>query len=279
MTDHGPIRVREYGNAGRTVLVLHGGPGAPGVMAPVARGLADRFRVVEPFQRGSGLEPLTVAQHIDDLDQLIAARSEAGRPALVGSSWGAMLALAYAARHPESSRALVLIGCGTFDRTARGRMETILRERMGTDLRRAIGRLHTTEPDPNERLRLTGQLLLPAYSCDPLTDDMELAACDARAHAETWNDMVRLQDAGVYPAAFAAIKQPVLMLHGRDDPHPGDMIRDGLLPYLPQLEYQAWERCGHYPWLERAVRDDFFTSLRAWLDGRWSAQSTGPASA
>ena len=270
MTGGYPIRVREYGPPGRTVFVLHGGPAAPGVMAPVARELADRFHVVEPFQRGAGATPLTVEQHVADLEQLIAERLDAGRPALVGSSWGAMLALAYAARHPDRSRALVLVGCGTFDRVARARMQAILRERMGVDLRRAIGRLDATEPDPNERLRLTGQLLLPAYSYDPLTTDMELAACDARAHAETWNDMVRLQDAGVYPAAFKAIQQPVLMLHGQDDPHPGDMIRDGLLPHLPQLEYRAWERCGHYPWLERAVRDDFFALLRAWLERQWS---------
>ena len=55
------------------------------------------------------------------------------------------------------------------------------------------------------------------------------------------------------------------MLHGAADPHPGLMIRASLEPYLPQLEYHEWERCGHYPWLERAVRDEFFSVLRAWL--------------
>jgi hypothetical protein len=36
--------------------------------------------------------------------------------------------------------------------------------------------------------------------------------------------MIRLQDHGVYPAAFSAIRSPVLMLHGAVDPHPGRMI-------------------------------------------------------
>jgi len=58
------IRARSYGTAGPLVIVLHGGPGAPGYMAPVARGLADSFRIVEPFQRGSGGEPLSVARHM-----------------------------------------------------------------------------------------------------------------------------------------------------------------------------------------------------------------------
>jgi hypothetical protein len=55
------------------------------------------------------------------------------------------------------------------------------------------------------------------------------------------------------------------MLHGAHDPHPGKMIRDSLLPYIPHLEYHEWEPCGHEPWLERHVREDFFRFLRVWL--------------
>lgn len=35
---------------------------------------------------------------------------------------------------------------------------------------------------------------------------------DTRAHTETWEDVVQLQEAGVYPAAFAAITSPVLTM-------------------------------------------------------------------
>jgi pimeloyl-ACP methyl ester carboxylesterase len=55
------------------------------------------------------------------------------------------------------------------------------------------------------------------------------------------------------------------MLHGAVDPHPGALVRAGLEPYLPQLEYHEWARCGHYPWLEKAVREEFFAVLRQWL--------------
>ena len=55
------------------------------------------------------------------------------------------------------------------------------------------------------------------------------------------------------------------MMHGRDDPHPGPMIRGGLAEVLPQLEYREYERCGHYPWLEVAVRDAFLADLADWI--------------
>lgn len=218
------------------MIVLHGGPGAPGYMAPVARALADEYRVLEPLQRPSGGEPLTVARHVADLDEVV--RAVDGKAALVGSSWGAMLALAWAAAHPDAGAPLCLVGSGTFDLQARARMKQLI------DERKRSGH-HPHNVDAEEEV-----------------DGDEL---DERARRETWDDMVRLQNEGVYPQAFAAIRAPVLMLHGDYDPHPGDMIRDGLKPHLPQLEYQELPRCGHYPWRERGARDEFFARLRRWL--------------
>ena len=264
------MRVREYGTSGPLVVVLHGGPGAPGTAAPVARGLAESFHVLEPLQRLSGDEPLTVARHVADLHELVESCYREARPALVGHSWGAMLALAYAAANPDCVGPMVLIGCGTFDQAARDRMRATLDERMNEELRQRMERLQQEYPDPDQRLRAMGDLMDPLYTYDPICSDPVCShndgeGVDGRGHEETWEDMLRLRDEGVYPAAFAAIDAPVLMLHGAFDPHPGQMIRASLEPYLPHLEYREWERCGHEPWREKAVRDDFFAVLREWL--------------
>ena len=95
--------------------------------------------------------------------------------------------------------------------------------------------------------------------------EITFSKADAKSHTETWADMVRLQETGIYPAAFAAITAPVLMLHGKFDPHPGQLIRASLLPYLAHLDSHEFERCGHYPWLERAAKQEFRTVLRNWL--------------
>jgi pimeloyl-ACP methyl ester carboxylesterase len=267
------MRVREYGTSGPLVVVLHGGPGAPGYLAPVARALGAAFRVLEPYQRSSGGEPLTVARHVADLHELITSRAE--RPALVGHSWGAMLALAYSARHPGNVAALALVGCGTFDRESRERLESIRRERTDDALRRRLERLPDEIPDPDERLRATARLTLGLYSHDLVEEGLEIDSCDARAFRESWQDMLRMQDEGVYPAAFAAIEAPVILLHGAVDPHPGRMIRATLVRHIRHLEYYEWANCGHYPWLEKSVRDEFFDVLRAWLTGRVDGDESG----
>ncbi len=161
----------------------------------------------------------------------------------------------------------MLIGCGTFDKSAREVLEAAVETRLSDSVRLRIERLTAECADPDERLGRIGRLLAPLYSHDLIEPDLKVDLCDARGHRETWADMLRLQECGRYPAAFAAIEAPVLMLHGSADPHPGRLIRDGLAQVLPQLEYCELERCGHYPWLERDSRELFFALLRRFVSG------------
>ena len=163
----GALRIRTYGTSGPVVVVLHGGPAAVGSAAPLARGLAAAFRVLEPWQRGSGGEPLTVARHIADLHGLVESRCAGARPALVGESWGAMLALAYAAVHPASVGPLVLVGCGTFDPVARARMRATLEERMGDELRHRLDHLAQEFPDLGDQMTKRHALTRGLYTYAP----------------------------------------------------------------------------------------------------------------
>ncbi len=147
---------------------------------------------------------------------------------------------------------------------------------MDDALRQQLARLAEEIADPDKRMQACADLLMPLDSYDLISRDQELEACDARAYEETWGDMLRLQAQGVYPEAFSAITSPVVMLHGGADPHPGRMILASLEPFVPQIEYPEWERCGHYPWLERAVRDDFFSLLRGWLGKHLGAAVASP---
>lgn len=269
------ILARSHGRAGPTVVAIHGGPAAAGSAAPVARGLAQWCKVLEPWQRGSGDEPLTVRRHVADLHELIAACCPGQKPALVGMSWGAMLALAYAAEHPDTVGPLVLVGCGTFDPASRRQLRDTLAARTTEDLQRRLAQVEQTCDDPGERMMRQHEIGLSLFNYDPVLPapaEPDSPPFDLQAHVETWNDMLAQQQSGVYPQAFRRIASPVLMLHGDYDPHPGPMIRDSLLPHIPQLEYLELERCGHEPWLERSAREPFFAQLRAWLSPGGAAQ-------
>ena len=257
--------VREYGTGRESVIVLHAGPAAAGDVAPVAKALGGRWHVLEPLQRRSGGRPLTVAVHVKDLDDVIRDRCGDRRPVLVGHSWGAMLALAYGAAHPATAACLVLVGCGTFSPATRAVHEARVKARLTSADRATLAHLEQTERVADRRLAAVGRLMTRVYAHDLDEDTESVAVIDAQGHDETWADMVRLQNAGVYPARFAAIAVPGLMLHGDADPHPGCLIRGELRPSLPQLEYQELQKCGHSPWRERQARRAFFEALEAWI--------------
>lgn len=254
------IEVRTYGDEADVILV-HGGPGAAGYLAPLAGELAKGRGVLEPLQRMSGEEPLTVARHVADLEEVIAAHGERP-PIIVGHSWGAMLALAHASAHPSSVRRLVLVSCGTFDAASRAQLTATRDERMDEATRRRMIDIVRDISDADERFAAFGAVYEQLDSYDLLERDAEPARCDEQGYRESWGDMMRLEREGTHPAAFAAITCPVVMIHGDHDPHPGSLVRDSLSAVIEDLTYHELERCGHYPWRERHARERFLTLLR-----------------
>ena len=99
------------------MLILHGGGCSSADWAEIALGLARRFRVLAPDQRGHGHSQWapTRSYPIDDLvaDAAELLRQVAGGPAaVVGHSMGAVVALVLAARHPELITSVVLVDGG-----------------------------------------------------------------------------------------------------------------------------------------------------------------------
>ena len=111
------LRVKEYGSpAGEPVVYLHGGPG--GGTPPDLPRLFDpgTFRLVAFDQRGCGqsvsedrLRANTTALLVEDVETIRIALG-IDRWAVMGSSYGSLLACLYAARHSVSIRWVLLHG-------------------------------------------------------------------------------------------------------------------------------------------------------------------------
>src|SRR5438309_8045682 len=109
------LYVRERGE-GLPVVVLHGGPDFDRrYLLPDLDRLAAFLRLMYYDQRGRGLsaagvraEDVSMSSEMDDLDAL-RRRLGVETWAVLGHSWGAVLAIEYAVRHPERVSHLVLM--------------------------------------------------------------------------------------------------------------------------------------------------------------------------
>ncbi len=98
-----------------TVILLHGGPGADhSIYEPDFTALTDVAQVIYLDHRGNGRsddgppELWTLAQWADDLVAFCDALGIV-KPVVYGASFGGMVAMAYATRHPEHAGKLVLV--------------------------------------------------------------------------------------------------------------------------------------------------------------------------
>ncbi len=94
--------IRAYGNAPYRVALLHGGPGAPGTLAPLARRLSCFGGMLEHLQTQYDLPSL--------LHNISEELSPFGPVIVAGHSWGAWLGLWTAALFPAQVHRLILIG-------------------------------------------------------------------------------------------------------------------------------------------------------------------------
>jgi proline iminopeptidase len=109
------IAYRVFGTGSRTLLALHGGPGASSrYLDRLAEVVGGDLRLVLYDQLGGGdsdrPDDPALWQIPRFVDEVVTVRTalDLGTVTLYGQSWGGMLALAYTLDHPQSVNALVL---------------------------------------------------------------------------------------------------------------------------------------------------------------------------
>ncbi len=267
------LHVRTAGDPARpTVIVLHGGPGNDSrYLLPLAA-LADEYHVVFYDQRGSGLservsdDRLRLEGFYEELDGIV-DRYGGGRPvALVGHSWGAMLASGYAGRHPDKVSALVLAEPGMLtSETAELLMAATNHMRppwslqvLGVGASAWLRSLHVSGPDPDARRdRLMDSIMRADIDGHPIAGyfcnrDLSTARMDgwrfgARA-ATALLGQARGQDGKLHVDFVRGVerfRRKVLFLAGSCDSILGERMQRRHIRYFPSARLVIVEGAGH----------------------------------
>ncbi len=254
--------LRMYGKAPFSVAVIHGGPGAGGEMAPVAKELASGRGILEPLQTGKSLE-----EQVAELKNVL--KEYADIPAtLVGYSWGAWLSFIVGAHHPGLVKKLILIACGAFDdKSGIGTHERRI-ERMNERDCVEFARLTAILADPgtinkDAALGRLGELVSKADAYDPIetVGDGRSIKPSAEIFQRVWNDAAKLRKTGQLLELANHVKCPVVAIHGDFDPHPADGVEQPLSKAIKDFRFILLKNCGHKPWIEKKAKDKFFEVL------------------
>jgi len=261
-TDRDMGNLRTYGNGPFTVAVIHGGPGAPGEMAPVARELSSARGVLEPLQTATTLEG-----QVKELHTVL--KENRGLPVtLIGWSWGAWLSFILAARHPSSLTKLILIGSGAYQEKYASAITGTRLNRLSEEERIEALSLMETLNDPatgdkNRLMAQLGKLISKADSYDPLPYADEVLECQYDVYQSVWKEADELRSSGQLLKLGEKIQCPVVAIHGDYDPHLFRGVKDPLSRVIRDFRFILLENCGHQPWIERAARDKFFEILKS----------------
>jgi pimeloyl-ACP methyl ester carboxylesterase len=253
--------LRKYGNEPFKVAVIHGGPGAPGEMAPVARELSSIKGILEPLQTAT-----TVEGQVKELKAVLEKNAEFP-VTLIGFSWGALLSLIFAARYPSFVKKLILVGSAPYEEKYASKIMETRMSRLGEKERNEAISLMKALNNPAAKnkhslmLRL-GTLISKADSYDPMPHEDEILECQHEVYQRVWEQAQELRSSGNLLELGKKIQCPVVAIHGDYDPHPAEGVKEPLSHTLKDFRFILLEKCGHRPWLERSARNKFYDILK-----------------
>jgi proline iminopeptidase len=237
-----------------TLLLLHGGPGFDhSIYKPAYSALAEIAQVIYLDHRGNGRsedgpkEAWTLAQWGEDVRAFCDVLG-IENPIVLGASFGGMVALAYATRHPTHPSKLILISTEAAGDTHLDRRVALF-EQFGGPKVGALARRRFLDVRGHDEATLDAwrRLAFPIYTRTPRDPDMARRAI-SRPEVQHWFTKPggESHTFNLFPDLHR-IQCPVLVLGGEDDPmHPIESQAD-IAAALPAhlVQFERFPNCGH----------------------------------
>ena len=275
---------REVGH-GAPMIVLHGGPDFDiSYLLPEMDRLSDKFHLIYYDQRGRGRsadsvkpEDVSLESEMADLDQ-VREHFHLDKVILLGHSWGTVLALEYALRHPEHVSRLVLMdpAPASVADMDRFRKERVDRWPVLMELKKAIADTKAyNEADPEAVVAYYRVHFKPAFARSEDYEKLILRmqarfieqgregilksrAVEGRLMSETWAS----PNGYDLQPKLKGLNMPTLVITGDHDFFP--FAAEDIAQAIPGAHLVTLKDCGHFPYLECPTRlreqiDAFFS--------------------
>ncbi len=238
---------------GLPLLVHHGGPGLDHtVIAPHLGPLAQHLCLICYDHRGSGRsarphgqDPYHIDRFVADIEG-VAIGLGLERFALLGHSFGGIVALRFALAHPDVLSHLILV-CSPTSHHFIDEVESALPDCLDAEALSELSALQESEPS-DYVMRRSLELLAPIYFRDP-GHVSELGLDSVQFGPQTQAVWDSLEGFDLRPR-LGEIKVPTLVIAGGHDRSVTPEQAREAADALPQGKLLVMEGSGHYPFVE-----------------------------
>ena len=250
----------KHGSNPYNIVIVHGGPGAPGDISSLAEELSKKSGVLEPYQTYN-----TIESQILELKSLIENHTK-DKITLIGHSWGAWLSYIFTTRYPTMVRKLILISSAPFEEKYIKDTIKIRMNRLNQDEKDELNSIYellnsTEESIRNIAFEGLGKLMMKIDSYELVSYNNAKVKYQADIFQKVWSEASLLRKSGYLLKIGKKIQCPVVAFHGDHDPHPFKGVEEPLSKILKNFKFILLEECGHYPWLERKATERFYEKL------------------
>lgn len=260
---------------GEPILIIHGGPGLNHkYLFPNLQFLTDRYQLIFYDQRASGRSSLnldsnsvTIDNFIQDIDEL---RNTFGIEKLniMAHSWGGLLAMKYAIKHPENTKFLILINSVGASSEISTLANQILAERFTKEdsMHRAeiiqTDEFQKREPSAIESLMKIG--FKHQFYNIVFLDSLNLSLNkDYIKTSQLLQNLAKDLTEFDFHSDLKKIQSPTLLIYGSHDPLTklaGTRIHES----IEKSEFKILDNCGHFPFIEK--KDEFKSTVVIFLE-------------
>jgi pimeloyl-ACP methyl ester carboxylesterase len=256
---------RTWGKPPYKVAVVHGGPGTPGAVAPIARELAQNTGILEPLETKDSIDG-----QVEEMADVL--KNHADIPVvLIGHSWGATLSYVTAAHHHNLIKKLILIGTMPLDWKEMPDFNLTYLNRLSEKERIEFLSLAEltwdgTAEDKSEPMGQFIRLVVKAESYDLIPIKDEVLQYQLGINMAIGLETRKLLGEGGLLKASRQIICPVVAIQGDYDVRPAALVNESLSRAHKDFKFILLEKCGHLPWMEKFARDKFYEILRKEID-------------
>lgn len=174
---------------------------------------------------------------------------------------GAWLVALFAEKYPDMIENVIMIGSGPLEDKYVSEIGNRRFQNLSDNEREIFQRLINNQATDDDMEKMPEILDKSDNYCLENREKHKADKADSEMHNKVWSEAAELRTKGDLLNSFKNIKCRLYLIQGEFDPHPVKGVTIPLQENGVQCETYILQKCGHSPFMEKYVKNEFYKIL------------------